>query len=134
MFGTLIAMSRFLSVTLLVVLVSLSNAFLPAVRSFGNVATISSRENVKSDLKMMFGMFKSASTSSIPADKKVCVITGTTSGLGKETARALLDMGDYYVIGACRDVEKMNEVAAKEGFDLSRLAAHEWSRRSSIRD
>lgn len=116
-------MSRFLSVTLLVVLVSLSNAFLPAVRNIGNVATISTRENVRSDLKMMFGMFKSASSStSIPADKKVCVITGTTSGLGKETARALLDKGDYYVIGACRDVQKMNEVAEREGFDMSRLA------------
>jgi hypothetical protein len=115
-------MSRFLSVTLLVVLVSLTSAFLPAVRNFGNVATISTRENVKSDLKMMFGMFKSASSSaSIPADKKVCVITGTTSGLGKETARALLNNGDYYVIGACRDVKKMNEVAEQEGFDMSRL-------------
>lgn len=43
--------------------------------------------------------------------------TGTTSGLGKETARALLNTGEYYVIGACRDVEKMKAVAKKENFD-----------------
>ena len=70
---------------------------------------------------MMFGMFKGASTAGgIPANKKVCVITGTTSGLGKETARALLNKGDYYVICACRDVGKMEQVAALEGFDQDR--------------
>ena len=74
---------------------------------------------------MMFGMFKGASsTSSIPTDKKVCVITGTTSGLGKETARALLNKGDYYVICACRDVAKMEEVAKTEGFNPDRSVDH----------
>lgn len=59
----------------------------------------------------------SSKSVSIPSNKKICVITGTTSGLGKETLRALIDQGDYYVVCACRDVEKMKEVAASEGFD-----------------
>jgi protochlorophyllide reductase len=72
---------------------------------------------------MMFDFFKggNSASGSIPKEKKVCVITGTTSGLGKETARALLNKGDYYVICACRDVEKMNQVAELEGFDKDRL-------------
>lgn len=60
------------------------------------------------------------STSKIPANKKLCVITGTTSGLGKETLRSLLNQGDYYVICGCRDVEKMQELSEQEGFDTSR--------------
>jgi protochlorophyllide reductase len=62
---------------------------------------------------MIFG----TSSAAIPASKKICVITGTTSGLGKETARALLNRGDYYVVCACRDVEKMKKIATTEGFD-----------------
>jgi len=60
------------------------------------------------------------STSKIPANKKLCVITGTTSGLGKETLRSLLNQGDYYVICGCRDVEKMQELSEQEGFDTSK--------------
>lgn len=67
------------------------------------------------ELKMAFNFFPPSS--SIPSNKKLCVITGTTSGLGKETARALLNSNKYYVICACRDTEKMKEVAEKEGFD-----------------
>lgn len=44
---------------------------------------------------------------------------GTSSGLGKETAKTLLKRGDYYVICAVRDVEKMKAIAAKENFDES---------------
>jgi len=72
--------------------------------------------------KMLFnfgGASSSASKSLIPANKKICVITGTTSGLGLETLRSLLDMNKYYVICACRDVDKMKEVAEREGFDPS---------------
>lgn len=65
---------------------------------------------------MLFNSPKSTKIN-IPKDKKICVITGTTSGLGKETARSLLNTGDYYVICACRNVEAMKEVAAREGFD-----------------
>lgn len=49
-------------------------------------------------------------------DKKICVITGTSSGLGKQTAKALLQTGKWYVIGAVRDLEKMEIIADEEGF------------------
>lgn len=49
-------------------------------------------------------------------DKKLCIITGTSSGLGKETAKALLKTGKWHVIGACRDLDKMKVVAEEEGF------------------
>ena len=72
-------------------------------------------------LNMVFNLFApkadAGSKVSIPANKKICVITGTSSGLGKETAKALLNKEDYFVICACRDVEKMKSIAKKEGFD-----------------
>lgn len=73
-----------------------------------------------SSLNMVFNIFnqgQKSSSSSIPSNKKICVITGTSSGLGKETAKKLLSTNDYFVICACRDVEKMKSVAKKEGFD-----------------
>lgn len=50
-------------------------------------------------------------------DKKICVITGTSSGLGKQTTKHLLRNGGWHVICAVRDVDKMNLVAEEEGFD-----------------
>lgn len=52
-----------------------------------------------------------------PSGKPVCVITGTTSGLGRETARALLIDGKYEVVMGCRNVDKMQQVANEEGFN-----------------
>ena len=52
----------------------------------------------------------------IAGTRKLCVITGASSGLGKEAARALCESGDYFVIMACRDVEKAKRVAEEEGF------------------
>ena len=49
-------------------------------------------------------------------DKKLVVVTGTSSGLGRATARALLRTGQYHVVGAVRDMEKMEAVAEIEGF------------------
>lgn len=49
-------------------------------------------------------------------DKKLCIITGTSSGLGKETAKALINKGDYFVICAVRDLDKMERVAEEENF------------------
>lgn len=66
-------------------------------------------------LEMLWGGSKGSSA--IPASKKIAVVTGTTSGLGLETARALINRGDYYVICANRDVGKMEAVAEQEGFD-----------------
>mmetsp|Transcript_128497 Transcript_128497/g.399838 ORF Transcript_128497/g.399838 Transcript_128497/m.399838 type:complete len:644 (-) Transcript_128497:339-2270(-) len=50
-------------------------------------------------------------------DKKLAVITGTSSGLGRATARALLRTKKYHVIGGVRDLEKMSVVAELDGFD-----------------
>ena len=50
-------------------------------------------------------------------DKKLVVITGTSSGLGRKTAKALLRTGRYHVVGAVRDIDKMEAVAEIEGFD-----------------
>eukprot|EP00746_Dinoflagellata_sp_MGD_P162316 gnl/MRDRNA2_/MRDRNA2_89823_c0_seq1.p1 gnl/MRDRNA2_/MRDRNA2_89823_c0~~gnl/MRDRNA2_/MRDRNA2_89823_c0_seq1.p1 ORF type:complete len:733 (+),score=184.98 gnl/MRDRNA2_/MRDRNA2_89823_c0_seq1:79-2277(+) len=52
-------------------------------------------------------------------NKKLVVITGTSSGLGKATSKALLKTNEYHVIGAVRDVEKMKLVAKEEGFDMN---------------
>ena len=54
-------------------------------------------------------------------DKKLVVVTGTSSGLGKAVTKALLRAKDYHVIGAVRDLEKMDVVAELEGFDLERF-------------
>jgi protochlorophyllide reductase len=43
--------------------------------------------------------------------RKTVIITGTSSGLGKQTARALCDSGEWYVIMAVRDPAKMRAVA-----------------------
>jgi len=68
-------------------------------------------------IHMMFNFGGSKSSPRIPANKKIAVVTGTTSGLGLETVRALLQRGDFHVVCANRDVEKMNSVAEREGFD-----------------
>ena len=56
-------------------------------------------------------------------DKKLVVITGTSSGLGRKTARALLRTGQYHVVGAVRDLEKMEAVAEIEEFDSDAFTA-----------
>jgi protochlorophyllide reductase len=80
---------------------------------------IKSRINQKYEVPQMIfdNIFSTASSNKIPSNKKLCIITGTTSGLGKETLRSLLNKGNYYVICGCRDVDKMKEVAEREGFD-----------------
>jgi NADPH-dependent curcumin reductase CurA len=40
-------------------------------------------------------------------DKRLVVITGTSSGMGRKTCRQLVESGGYFVIGAVRDMEKM---------------------------
>ena len=47
---------------------------------------------------------------------------GTSSGLGKETAKSLIESGDFYVVCAVRDVEKMKKIATEEKFELAGLA------------
>ena len=50
---------------------------------------------------------------------ELVVLTGTSSGLGRKTAQALLQTGEYHVIGAVRDLDKMEAVAEVDGFDMS---------------
>jgi len=52
-------------------------------------------------------------------DKKLVVITGTSSGLGRKTAQALLRTGEYFVVGGVRDIDKMEAVAEIDGFDMT---------------
>lgn len=66
---------------------------------------------------MLFNFGGGGGGGSIPSRKKIAVVTGTTSGLGLETARALLNRGDYHVVCANRNVEKMREIAEAEGFN-----------------
>ena len=47
---------------------------------------------------------------------ELVVMTGTSSGLGRKAALALLRTGDYHVIGAVRDLDKMEAVAEVDGF------------------
>jgi len=54
-------------------------------------------------------------------DKKLVVVTGTSSGLGRKTAKALLRSGDYHVIGAVRDLDKMEVVAELDEFPTDRF-------------
>lgn len=51
-------------------------------------------------------------------DKKLVVITGCSSGLGRETVKNLLATDKYHVIGAVRDVDKMEAVAEVDGFNM----------------
>ena len=112
-----------LTVILLALAASSTDAFAP-IRSLHVSSSSSSSSSPASQVLNAWSFdFSSAfappaaSSAKIPANKKVCVITGTTSGLGKETMRSLLDDGNFYVVSACRDVEKMKQVAAEEGFD-----------------
>jgi protochlorophyllide reductase len=52
---------------------------------------------------------------------ELVVITGTSSGLGRKTAQALLRTGDYHVVGAVRDVDKMEAVAEIDDFPADRF-------------
>ena len=110
----------------LVVALNVSTAFVtnsPAVCR-AKMSQLPRLQQTTTSLKMLFN-FPSASSSpgvNIPANKKICVITGTTSGLGKETLRSLLKTDDYFVVCGVRDTEKMEELAAKENFDKSKYA------------
>jgi len=58
-------------------------------------------------------------------DKKLAIVTGTSSGLGRKTARALVRTGKYHVVGAVRDIDKMAVVAEIEEFDPECFTAME---------
>jgi len=56
-------------------------------------------------------------------EKKIVVVTGTSSGLGRATAKALLRTEKYHVVGAVRDLEKMKVVAEVDDFNLEHFTA-----------
>eukprot|EP00588_Corethron_pennatum_P023866 CAMPEP_0194322698 /NCGR_PEP_ID=MMETSP0171-20130528/22218_1 /TAXON_ID=218684 /ORGANISM="Corethron pennatum, Strain L29A3" /LENGTH=580 /DNA_ID=CAMNT_0039081053 /DNA_START=14 /DNA_END=1759 /DNA_ORIENTATION=- len=58
-------------------------------------------------------------------DKKLVVITGTSSGLGRKTARALLRTEQYHVVGAVRDIDKMEAVAEIDDFNMDNFTPME---------
>jgi len=58
-------------------------------------------------------------------DRKLVVVTGASSGLGRKTALALLTSGEYHVVGAVRDLDKMEAVAEIDGFDLDNFTPME---------
>ena len=57
-------------------------------------------------------------TSILLSSTELVVLTGASSGLGRKTAQALLRTGDYHVIGAVRDLDKMEAVAEIDGFNM----------------
>ena len=55
--------------------------------------------------------------------RKLAVVTGASSGLGLWTAKALADKGDYFVVCAVRDVEKMDAKAKEVGISKNDYCA-----------
>ncbi len=50
---------------------------------------------------------------------ELVVITGCSSGLGRETAKNLLATDQYHVVGAVRDIDKMEAVAEIDNFNMN---------------
>ena len=115
----MIALLTMIKTGLLLIACSQHEAFTSSGRILGSqkLQLIKSSPTIK--MASIFDGFLSSVSPAPFSSKKLCVITGTSSGLGKETAKSLLKTGDYYVICACRDVDKMKEVAESEGFDSS---------------
>ncbi len=69
-------------------------------------------------------------------DKKICLITGANSGIGKAASLQMLQKG-YYVVMACRDEERGNEAlldAIKQsGSDAAELLVIDMALQSSVR-
>lgn len=67
---------------------------------------------------------------------ELVVITGCSSGLGRKAALALLRSGEYHVVGAVRDLDKMEAVAEIDGFDMDNFTPMQCELNSfaSVRD
>ena len=109
-------MERFSMLLILLSILSITSAF----QGITNAPSLRIKPTMAFNFNFGNVGAKPASKSTIAADKKLCVITGTTSGLGKATLKALLKKDNYYVICAVRDVEKMQAIADEEGYDTSK--------------
>uniref|UniRef100_A0A7S1TWC2 protochlorophyllide reductase n=1 Tax=Phaeomonas parva TaxID=124430 RepID=A0A7S1TWC2_9STRA len=70
------------------------------------------------DLGQIFNSLPSLSPGQLKiGNKRLVVVTGASSGLGKECARNLVERGDSFVIMACRDVKKAQAVADELRFN-----------------
>lgn len=65
---------------------------------------------------IMYHLYSYLCNTYIPAE--LVVITGCSSGLGRETVKNLLATDKYHVVGAVRDVDKMEAVAEIDQFNM----------------
>ena len=69
-------------------------------------------------------------------DKKICIITGANSGIGKAAAIQIAEKG-YHVVMACRDLERsqaaLTDVRAKSHSEAVELMQVDMSSQASIR-
>lgn len=65
---------------------------------------------------IMYHLYSYLYNTYIPAE--LVVITGCSSGLGRETVKNLLATDKYHVVGAVRDVDKMEAVAEIDEFNM----------------
>lgn len=68
---------------------------------------------------------------------KVCVVTGANSGIGKETALALADMGATLVLicrSESRGTEARDDIKARTGNDAVSLVVADFSSQRQVRD
>jgi len=82
------------------------------------IEDVEDEEVAKLEKEIFRQMSNEASEMKLKTDKKLVVLTGTSSGLGKKAALALLRSGEYHVIGAVRDLDKMQAVAEIDRFPM----------------
>jgi len=70
-------------------------------------------------------MLRRRKAAKVYGGKKLAVVTGASSGLGLQTAAALLRTGEYHVFGAVRDLEKMRDAAQDEDFPMDNFTPME---------
>lgn len=96
-----------------------SRASRAATASSSVVSVSAMMDGMKSAAKNL-GTLKKAIDGNMPVMKpldklKTVIVTGASSGLGKSTVRALAEEGGWYIVLACRNVEKAQEVAEELG-------------------
>lgn len=124
-------MMRFVTLSLALAAVS---AFVPAsqqaVKTHSSVAALNGPTSTSSALAAVLERTELPEKLYIPKSKEtpkvlgglkigtreLVVVTGASSGLGLEAAKALAQTGKYFVVLACRDVEKAKQVAVDNQF------------------